>query len=115
MDQVTFEQLPKIVGEIRERLLRIEDHLEALLGAEKTPSYLGISEAAEFLSLAKSTLYGKVCRMEIPVHKKGKRLYFEKAELYQWIKNSKRKTSEELQAEADKFLKRPTAKGRIVG
>lgn len=115
MDQVTFEQLPQVVGEIRERLLRIEDHLEVLLGSEKTPSYLSISEAAEFLNLAKSTLYIKVCRMEIPVHKKGKRLYFEKAELYQWIKNSRRKTSEELQAEADQYLKLPIKKRRMVG
>lgn len=115
MDQVTFEQLPQVVGEIRERLLRIEDHLEALLGSEKAPCYLSISEAAEFLNLAKSTLYIKVCRMEIPVHKKGKRLYFEKAELYHWIKNSRRKTREELQTEADQYLKLPTKKRRVAG
>lgn len=111
---MTFEQLPQVVGEIRERLLRIEDQLEALLCSEKTPSYLSISEAAEFLNLAKSTLYIKVCRMEIPVHKKGKRLYFDRAELHQWIKNSRRKTSDELHAEADQYLKRPTNKRRII-
>lgn len=114
MDQVTFEKLPQVVGEIRERLLRIEKYLETFVDAEKTPSYLSISEAAEFLSLAKSTLYIKVCRMEIPVHKRGKRLYFEKGELNQWIKSSRRKTGEELQIEADQYLRRPMNKRRVV-
>ncbi|MCE7041390.1 helix-turn-helix domain-containing protein [Dyadobacter sp. CY312] len=106
MDQITFEHLPTVVGEIRERLLRIEEHLENLRNSDPSSKHLmTISEAALFLSLSTSTIYSKVCKMEIPVHKQGKRLYFERSELYEWIKNGRRKTAEELHQEAERYLK----------
>ena len=43
--------------------------------------------------------------MEIPVHKKGKRLYFEMHELQEWIREGKRKTAEELHKATDEYLK----------
>lgn len=106
MDRITFENLPAVVGEIRDRLAQIEKHLEGLGPSESSAKHLmTISEAASFLSLSTSTIYSKVCRMEIPVHKKGKRLYFEKDELYAWIKNGRRKTAEELHQAANEYLK----------
>lgn len=106
MDHITFENLPAAVGEIREKLLRIEKLLESLSTSDySTKQLMTISEAAQFLSLSTSTIYSKVCRMEIPVHKKGKRLYFEMEELYDWIKDGKRKTAEELHKEADEYIK----------
>jgi len=48
---------------------------------------LNIDEAAEFLSLKKSTLYSKVCRRELPFYKQAGRLYFFRSELLNWIKS----------------------------
>lgn len=106
MDHITFENLPAAVGEIRDKLLRIEKLLESLSTSDYSTKHLmTISEAARFLSLSTSTIYSKVCRMEIPVHKKGKRLYFEMQELYEWIREGKQKTTEELNKSADEYLK----------
>lgn len=113
MDQITFEQLPILVGEIRDRLARIEKNLGLLSPTETQDtrdSLMTISEASLFLNLAKSTIYGLVCRMEIPVSKRGKRLYFDKAELLGWVKKGRKKTNEEIQNEADDYLKKYRAK-----
>lgn len=113
MDQITFENLPAAVGEIRDRLRLIEQHLENLSTSDPSHKHLmTISEAAQFLSLSTSTIYSKVCKMEIPVHKRGKRLYFEKHELYDWIRAGKRKTAEQLHEEADEYLKNTRTKIR---
>ncbi|WP_374756665.1 helix-turn-helix domain-containing protein [Dyadobacter luticola] len=71
-----------------------------------------ISEAAKFLSLSTSTIYSKVCKMQIPVHKKGKRLYFERRELSEWIRGGQRKTVEDLYNEADEYLRTMRSKPR---
>jgi len=55
-------------------------------------SFLGVDEAALFLGIAKATLYGKCSKLLVPHFKKGKKLYFDKAELLDWLKSGKRKT-----------------------
>ena len=107
MDHVTFEQLPTVVAEIRDRLARIESSLYLLSPIKpsdvKNP-VMTISEASDFLNLAKSTIYGMVCRNEIPVSKKGKKLYFDREELTNWVKKGRRKTTDEIQLEAEGYL-----------
>lgn len=66
---------------------------------------LNIEQAANFLNLKVPTIYGLVSRSAIPNSKKGKRLYFSKNELLDWIKSGKNKTHEELDREADSILK----------
>ena len=57
---------------------------------------LGISEACEFLNLAKQTLYGFTSKNEIPFIKKGKKLYFRKTDLEQWLMEGKQLTKNEI-------------------
>ncbi|MES2454800.1 MAG: helix-turn-helix domain-containing protein [Bacteroidota bacterium] len=106
MEKLTFEELPGAVSEIREQLGRIEMAL-TLLCEHREPenTLLTLAEAAEFLKLAESTIYTKVCRMEIPVIKKSKRLYFEKGELLNWLMEGKRTTQSESSNVAEDFLK----------
>ncbi|MCX2429929.1 helix-turn-helix domain-containing protein [Pedobacter sp. GR22-10] len=97
MDNVSFETLPKVVQEIRDKLIKIESLFQNLKSfPEAEDGFLNITEAAKFLELTESTLYGKVCRMEIPVNKKGKRLYFEKTVLKEWVLSGKRKTKDDI-------------------
>lgn len=57
---------------------------------------LNIEETSAFLKLSVSTLYSKVCRGEIPASKPGRRLYFNKAELIEWMKQRRKKSTQEL-------------------
>jgi excisionase family DNA binding protein len=110
---ISFEQLPKTVKEISdkvnniERLLleRTENNVSASL------ELLTIKQAADFLSLSVPTIYGLVQRQEIPVNKRGKRLYFSKQELTDWIKAGRKKTNEEIESEATRYIRRNKKKG----
>lgn len=56
---------------------------------------LSIEEAADFLNLAKPTVYSLTSRREIPFFKTGKKLYFKRSELLKWIEDGKKKTVRE--------------------
>ena len=47
-----------------------------------------LNEISEYLKLSKSQLYKLISRREIPYRKFGKRLFFSKNELDEWILNS---------------------------
>jgi excisionase family DNA binding protein len=65
----------------------------------KTDRYewFNIHQASSFLGLAVQTIYQKVCELEIPFHKKGKKLWFLKSELDQWLKDGRQKTRKEIE------------------
>lgn len=96
MEIITFDKLPEAVGQLLDKV----NHIEQLLGQQNQPpdqdELLNIQKAAKFLDLAVPTLYSKVSRKEIPVNKQGKRLYFYKSELENWIKQGRKKTADEL-------------------
>jgi len=96
----TFEQLPLAITTLHDKVDSIKELL--LQTPQEQHSYysdlLTIRQASEFLNLSVPTLYTKVSRREIPVNKRGKRLYFSRDELSIWIKSGKRKNTEEIQS-----------------
>lgn len=61
---------------------------------------LNVEEAAEFLDLSKSHIYKLSSRGEIPHYKPtGKRLYFLKEDLIDFLKAGKVKTNREIEKE----------------
>ena len=100
-DNLSFEQLPKAVSQLYEKLSAIESLL-----LNQTNQLLTIQQEGELIRLTVPTLYGYVRRNEIPFSKKGKRLYFSKQELTDWIMQGRRKTIAEINAEAHTYLKK---------
>jgi len=95
----TFEELPQAISTLHEKVDCIKDLL--LENKSQNPQrprndLLTIRQAAEFLSLSVATLYTKVSRKEIPVSKRGKRLYFSTVELSEWVRSGRKKTTEEI-------------------
>jgi len=64
--------------------------------------FLNLKEAAKYLNLANQTIYGLTSKNEIPFLKRGKKLYFKKSELENWINEGKRKSIDEIKKELDK-------------
>lgn len=105
METFGFEKLPEVVRQLFEKVERIESMLEKLHPSEEDKDELfNIQQAADYLKVSVQSIYAKVSRLEIPVRKPGKRLYFSKAELRSWVDHSRRKTAGELISE----LKGPT-------
>lgn len=105
MEQITFEQLPAAVSSLYQKVENIERLLqEKEEVSQEADQLLSIQQAAELLKLSVPTLYGLVSRSALPVSKKGKRLYFSKQELTDWVKAGRKKTQAEIQAEASNYL-----------
>ena len=74
------------------------------LAEDQNSTFMDVNQAAEFLGIAKATLYGKCCNLLIPHFKKGKKLYFDKAELLDWLKSGKRKTINDINESVNTHL-----------
>ena len=114
MKQFTFEDLPHILGKLNSKINRIEKLLrENQMGQSSgiDEELLSIDGASRLLKLSVATIYTKVCKNEIPVNKQGKRLYFYRAELLDWIKSGRIKTITEIQQEVEvKFNAKESSK-----
>ncbi|EJF99023.1 DNA binding domain-containing protein [Flavobacterium sp. F52] len=106
MKPYKFEDLPDILGTLSLRIENIERILKnnAKEDKEIDDNLLTIQDASKLLKLSVATIYSKVCRNELPVSKKGKRLYFQKTELLDWIKSGRIKTIAEIQKEVNNRL-----------
>lgn len=89
---------------IRRSMLKYLDYVTQ--ESQVDPGALGITEAANYLKLAKPTIYELVAKRKIPHYKKGKRLYFRKHDLDEWINQGRVKTENEIRAEAGKYIVR---------
>jgi excisionase family DNA binding protein len=92
MQAITFEQLPSALTSLFEKVENIERLLQQKAEPQtESDDLLTIQQAASFLKLSVPTLYGLVSRSKLPVNKRGKRLYFSKHELTDWIKAGRKK------------------------
>lgn len=71
--------------------------------AAQTDQISGIDLAIEITGLAKATIYSLVSERKIPHSKRGKRLYFSRRELNEWLAAGKRRTQTEIAADATNF------------
>ena len=106
-NQLSFNDVPNAVA----HLINKVEKLETLL-LENQPQ---VQEADRWLNLsdfcnyhpdhpAKQTVYGWIVQRSIPYHKKGKKLMFLKSEIDIWLKQGRRKTAAEIQAEAEQYV-----------
>jgi len=104
--EMTFEKLPEAVNQLFDKLENIERLLLLKSNAPlpEADKLLTIQQAAEILHLSVPTIYGLVQRTEVPVCKRGKRLYFSKKELTDWIMSGRKKTISEIEAEVDSYI-----------
>jgi excisionase family DNA binding protein len=106
-NSLTFDQLPNAVQQLANKLENIEKLLKNKSYPPLQPpqeQLLTIQEAAEFLKLTVPTIYSKVSRGELPVMKRGKRLYFSRIELMQYLKAGRKRTNVEIEQEAEVYL-----------
>jgi len=78
--------------------------IESLLVATQ-PKPLTSKEAAEFLDFSRSYLYRLTSQGRIPCYKpEGKRVYFDRAELVNWLKRNRIRPQEETEETAASYI-----------
>jgi excisionase family DNA binding protein len=102
--QLDSDQLQTIMQNAIRKVIAEQTKQESNSNPLELKDLLTISEASNLLNLAKASIYNLVCQSKIPCMKRGKKLYFSRQELTEWIKQGKKKTINEMQEEADNFL-----------
>ena len=102
---LTFNDLPKVVGELCEKIAGMETLLRDTLNRQSEPKEnlhvpMTVQEACAYLKMPVSTFYYKIKKDNIPVIKQGKHLYIYRDELDKWLEAS-RKTSVPLTYEEE--------------
>lgn len=86
--------------EIFNQLNRIEHY--CLLAAKKV---LNFSDVALLTGLSKSHLYKLTCEHRIPYYKpNGKHIYFDRAEIEDWMKQNRVATDQEINQKASNYM-----------
>lgn len=79
----------------------LENIASQTLNTTIQPRHLTLKQAADYTRLSESYIYKLCARQEIPHFKRGKRNYFERESLDEWLLSHRIKTMEEIQEEAN--------------
>lgn len=109
MKNLTFDQLPKAVtmltkevSELKSLLLEKQEQTSTV----RPEHWFDLNDLIKYdpEKRTKPTWYSKISRGEVPYHKRGKKVYFLKSEIDEWLKAGKRKSNAEIEAEAEAYL-----------
>ncbi len=92
---------------MEDKILKKLVELETLINKQEVllKQVLNLNEAAKYLDISKSHLYKLTSRKEIPFYcPQGKRLYFKKSELDQWLTRNRSASLTELETRAANYL-----------
>ncbi len=100
-----FEIIDERLSNIESLLLDIKHKpVRQTPNAESEDQLLNVQETAKFLDLTVPTIYSKASRGELPFMKRSKRIYFSKKDLMDYLREGRRKTSDELSRAAEEHL-----------
>jgi excisionase family DNA binding protein len=115
-NKITFKEVPEAISRMSEQINEIKIMLLELKKQQSQPKQnelLTVEQASEFLHLTVPTLHTKVSKGTIPgCYKPGKRLYFDKQVLIDWIHSGKVEVeTEKKKNELNWLVKELTKKG----
>jgi len=109
-----MEQLPAIKKVIKELLDPIiEDAVRRAMvqyfsgivdNPTTTNEVMDVNGVANYLNLTKSAIYSMTHKREIVHYKRGKKLYFYKSDMEDFIRQGRVKTMEEIEQEASNYI-----------
>ena len=101
-----FEVIEERLNAIEALLLSLGERSQEQSEQTVKEELFDVQEAANFLKLTPDTIYTKVSRGELPVMKRGKRLYFSSTELLAYLKEGRKKTVSETDRAAEEYMKK---------
>lgn len=114
----TFDMIPMLMANLLEDNKILSAKIDALnkkinmsLPANKKGDdneRMDVTEAQKYIPShpAVQTIYGWTSNGQIPYHKIGKRIYFVKSELDEWLSHGQHKSDDDLRKEAEEYVKR---------
>jgi excisionase family DNA binding protein len=107
-DVITFDNLPEAVKHLLHEVADIKNYLlnQAATSVEAKQlapegDFLTVSDVSQMLKISKGAVYNMTSTRQIPFFKKCGRVYFDRSEITEWIRQDRCKTLKQLQADAD--------------
>jgi excisionase family DNA binding protein len=91
--------LDEIASRVAEKIYDLQKKDSEKRIGQTENELMNISQVAELLNLALPTIYTMTCKREIPFIKKGKKLYFKKKDVLEWLDAGRKLTREEIEKE----------------
>ncbi len=111
-NNISFDNLPQAVAHLVNELETIKSLVEKSqrpqVKEQRIP--IGIDEACKLIGKAKPTVYTLVRKRILPSYKSGKKLYFFRDELLEWIENGRRKTMAEINDDSQSYFEQIKSK-----
>lgn len=102
-----FELIFQKLNSIEEMLrFNLKNDKGSVVVTSSIPTVLNLIQASEYVSLSKSAIYKKTAERTIPHFKNGKKLYFKRSELDEWLTHHKVSTRSEIEKEASDYILR---------
>ena len=102
-------ELAKYVAELEKRVRNLEDKFDS--GKE----VLTLQEAAQYMGIARSSLYKMTSNQAIPFYRpNGKLIFFDKDDILTWIRKNRVFSTEEIEEEARRHMERLSLKNKNV-
>ena len=114
LTEISFNDIPKAMAYLIGKVEKLESLIsKTQSNSQESDQWFNLQQLQDYHPdhPAAPTVYAWVGQRHIPNHKHGKKLMFLKSEIDKWLKSGKRKTADEIKAEAAEFV---TKKGRIV-
>ena len=87
----------------------LEQHQDAsateLVENNQKAEVLSADQAAEFLHIAKQTLYSMTSRRKIPFYKNGKKILFRRGDLEEWLNSGKHEQISKIEKDAMNYVR----------
>ena len=100
-------ELAKYVAELEKRVRNLEDKFDS--GKE----VLTLQEAAQYMGIARSSLYKMTSSQTIPFYRpNGKLTFFERDDILSWIRRNRVFSTEEIEEEARLHMQRLSMKNK---
>jgi excisionase family DNA binding protein len=100
-------ELAKYVAELEKRVRNLEDKFDS--GKE----VLTLQEAAQYMGIARSSLYKMTSNQTIPFYRpNGKLIFFERDDILTWIRRNRVFSTEEIEEEARRHMERLSLKNK---
>lgn len=97
--QLSRDELRELIKEA------VRDELAIVKSAASTEMIMGSDDAAHYLGISKSTLYKFTSDNVVPYYKPtGKRIYFKKSELEEWMLNNRSMSRDEIEQKANEYI-----------
>jgi excisionase family DNA binding protein len=94
----TPEQLASLIDQSVRKALAEQSNTQ---GRQfQSHEYLSIEEASEYLHVPKNTLYNYCHHNVLVYHKRGKKNYFLKSDLDEWMASGRKKSAKEMEQDA---------------